>query len=114
MSFKKFNYVRAVVEAVKYTKDSYKDIVDVLTADLAEGKIVTFNVSQDSDNNAVIVYRYNSDTVDTTLEIGDYLVKYADGEVARWSADDFEAAYVEAEDQATADDAKADESTVNK
>lgn len=103
MEFKNYTYIRANVTALKLGTDTYSAIVDALTADLAAGKIDSFNVSTAAGAEVpTIVFKYATDSIELTLTAGDYLVVYADGTKTRWGADAFEKEYAESTNTADA------------
>lgn len=95
MSFTSFKHVQAEVEAIQLSAATQNDILTALSAASSDGQFSTFSFAENSETGcADITFRYKTDSTNSVLSAGSYLVKLPTGQFTVRTADEFNASFV--------------------
>ena len=94
-AFSNYSHIESTVEAVQLSADSQYEVVAALAKEAEAGLLSTLNIEYDSTSKCYqFVFRYKTDTVESTLVVGDYLVRLNEGNYIRCDEATFEERYL--------------------
>lgn len=94
-SFQGYTHLEEKVEAIQLLPESQETIIKAFSEPAARLELARLDlVYQAADQCYTLYFRYNFQSVDSTLSIGDYLVRLNDGILAAYTEDEFNAQYI--------------------
>lgn len=94
-TFSNFGHIESTVSAIQLSPETQYDVLMLLGAESEQHKLITLHMEFDTSQNCIIfTYRYLEDTVDSKLELGDYLVRLNAGNYVVMSEEEFNSQYI--------------------
>lgn len=95
MSFAGYTHIEEYVEAVQLTPDTQDTVVKALNEPAGRLELAKLHVNYNvSEGCYEFVFRYKEDSVDTSLNVTDYLVRLNNGNYAAYSEEEFKKQYI--------------------
>lgn len=90
-----FTALEDKVTGWQLSADTQNEIIEALSAEAQAGLLALLKITYNADEEcSEFVFRYKSNTLDSELKVGDYLVQLNSGEFVKKSASEFEANYL--------------------
>lgn len=94
--FVEYRHNEATVDALQLNPENQYDIVEALTTEAVNAKLSLLNIEfSTADQCYVFTYRYLTDSKDTSLAVGDYIIRTDAGNYKVMAAADFELRYMD-------------------
>lgn len=88
--FTSFTHVEDTVEAVRLMADTQAAVIEALAPEATSDLFARFHVDFDEAEGCIaVVFRYKTDSTESTLMKGDYLVKLSTGRFVARTEEDF-------------------------
>ena len=94
-AFVNYSHIESIVDAVPLSSDTQTDVVSALGEAAVDGLLNTLNIEYSSSDRCYnFVYRYKTDSTESQVRVGDYLVRLSEGNYVVCDEEEFEQRYL--------------------